>query len=340
MNLCIKRASAQHGFSMVELMIAMAIGLLLMAGLTATFVNSNKARGEIEKTNRQLENGRYAMDLLSEDLRLAGYFGEFDTSRVPAPGATPDPCSIDVGVLATAIPVAVQGYDNSVSLNCLSNVKSGTDVIVVRRASTCVVGETGCDNQVSGAPYIQVSLCNTQSTTPFELNTVTGAMTRKKLDCVAPADLRRFFTHIYFIANEDNTGDGIPTLKRAELGAGGWTIVPLVEGIENLQIEYGIDTDCDGKPDVYTADPENYVATYSASCTVPTAPVWLNVTAVKVNLLARNTDGTRNYTDRKTYALGYNADNSANTVGPFNDDFKRHTYQAAVTLSNTAGRRQ
>lgn len=111
-------------------------------------------------------------------------------------------------------------------------------------------------------------------------------------------------------------------------------------GIENLQAEYGLDTDCDGNPDVYNADPENYTATYSASCTVPTSPVWLNATAVKFNVLARNTEATIGYSDTKTYVLGNKADNSANSFGPFNDSYKRHAYQAVVRLNNVIGRRQ
>ena len=70
----------------------------------------------------------------------------------------------------------------------------------------------------------------------------------------------QFRTHIYFIANNDKPGDGIPTLKRAELGPGAFTIVPLVEGVENLQLEYGLDTavPTTGTPAVYTADPNTY----------------------------------------------------------------------------------
>jgi type IV pilus assembly protein PilW len=329
-----------RGFSLVELMVAVTIGLLMLTGLTATFVSSNKARTEIEKSNQQLENGRYAIEVLTEDLRLAGYYGELDGSRLTPPTTIPDPCATLATDLTTALPIAVQGYDNSTSLSCLDDVKSETDVIVVRRASTCVIGETGCDAQAAGAPYIQVTRCSSQSGTPFELNTDTSALSRKKIDCVTAADLRRYYVHIYFVANNDNPGDGRPTLKRAELSAGGWTIVPLVEGIENLQFEYGLDTDCDGNPDVYNAAPESYVATYSPSCSIPTSPVWVNTTSVKLNVLARNTEATNGYTDTKTYVLGNNADNTVNTYGPRNDSYKRHAYQAIVRLNNVIGRRQ
>lgn len=332
--------STQAGLSLVELMIAITIGLLLMAGLTAIFVNSNQARSEIEKTNRQIENGRYATQLLTDDLRLAGFVGEFDPATQPSPIALPDPCATTSAALAAALPLHVQGYDNSAALGCLSDIKSGTDVLVVRHASTCFVGDTDCDAQAAGVPYLQVSLCNAQSGTPFNLNTDTTQLTRTRIDCTTPARLRRYRTHIYFIANNDNPSDGMPTLKRAELGAGGFTIVPLVEGIENLQIEYGIDTDCDGMPDIYNASPDTFVATYTApSCPTPATPNWRNVMAVKLNLLARNTEKTIDYTDTKTYELGRNADGTANTVNPTGDHYKRHVYQATVRLSNPIGRR-
>lgn len=343
MNLRTPNESTQAGFSLVELMVAITIGLLVMAGLTTIFVNSNQARSEIEKTNRQIENGRYAIQLLTDDLRLSGFYGELDPTLLAQPTATPNPCATTPTTLAAALPIHVQGYDNSAGgLGCLSSadIKSDTDILVVRHASTCFVGDTDCDAQATGVPYLQVSLCNKESGTPFNLDTDTTQLTRTQINCSTPARLRRYRTHIYFIANNDNPSDGIPTLKRAELGAGGFTIVPLVEGIENLQIEYGIDTDCDGMPDVYNADPNTYVATYTAACPTPATPNWRNVMSVKVNLLARNTEKTLGYTDTKTYSLGLKADNSANTVGPFNDNIKRHVYQAMVRLSNAIGRRQ
>lgn len=341
MKLRTPHQSTQAGFSLVELMIAVTIGLLLMAGLTAIFVNSNQARSEIEKTNRQIENGRYATQLLTDDLRVAGFVGELDPATLPSPAALPDPCATTPAALAAALPLHVQGYDNSATLGCLSDVKSGTDVLVVRHASTCFVGDTDCDAQAAGVPYLQVALCNAQSGTPFNLDTNTTQLTRTQINCTTPARLRRYRIHIYFIANNDNPSDGIPTLKRAELGSGGFTIVPLVEGIENLQVEYGIDTDCDGMPDVYNASPDTFVATYTASsCPTPAAPNWRNVMAVKLNLLARNTEKTIDYADTKTYELGRNANGTANTVDPTGDHYKRHVYQATVRLSNPIGRRQ
>lgn len=339
MKLLTQHRLTHAGFSLVELMVAVTIGLLLMAGLTAIFITSNRTRSEIEKTNRQIENGRYAIQLLTDDLRLAGFVGEFDPSNLASPATLPAPCATTPAELRTALPLHVQGYDNGANLSCLEDVKANTDILVVRHASTCFAGDNGCDPIEENMPYLQVSLCNTESGQPFDLDTDTTKLTRKQVDCTTSAKLRRYRTHIYFIANNDNGSDGIPTLKRAELGANGFTkTVPLVEGIENLQIEYGIDTDCDGMPDVYHADPNVATPTYAASCTV--TPNWRNVMAVKLNLLARNTEETLGYEDTKQYELGRTAGGTPNIVQPVKDKFKRHVYQAIVRLSNPIGRRQ
>lgn len=336
----------QSGLSMIELMISVTLGCLLLAGMTTVFVNVSNTRQEVEKAGRQIENGRYGMQLLSDDLASSGFLAEFDPTPLDttALAALPDACATDQATLQSALPLHVQGYDNGAGApSCLTDVKTDTDIVVVRRASTCVAGATNCDAFVAGQPYFQASLCapatgGTQlSSSPatnadyaaqfYALESTTAALVRNKTDCTAVADIRRYRTHIYFIANNSVGSDGIPTLKRAELGAGAFTIVPLVEGIDNLQLEYGIDADNNGTPDSYNADPG-------------TVASWRNVMSVKLNLLARNTEKTTGYTDARTFTLGQKADGTDNTVGPFGDYYKRHGYTAVVRLANPAGRRE
>lgn len=332
----------QTGLSLIELMVAITLGLVIMAGLTALFATNSRTSAEIERANRQIENGRYAMQTLTDDLLHAGFLGEFDPGVVATPATKPDPCLTLPADLKTALPLHVQGYDNVASspLTCVSDVRAGTDIIVIRRASTCIAGTTDCDAVSAGTPYFQASLCPTQLGSSsvadyYALDTDSTKLTRQLHDCATSAGLRRYRTHIYFIANNDIGSDGIPTLKRAELGTDGsaasFSIVPLVEGIENLQIEYGIDTASNGAPAAYTATPDNYGACTGIAC----VNNWRNVVAVKVNLLARNTVATAGYSDTKKYVLG-----AGNTFGPFNDGFKRHVYQAVVRLNNPAGRKE
>src|SRR5450759_5467808 len=125
----IRNKTHQNGFSIIEMMISITIGLIILAGLTAIFISNSRARTEIERANRQIENGRYALQLLSDDVRLAGYDAEFDPSAMTSPGTLPDPCAADfpslLASLNNALPLQVQGYDNVSAAtipNCLSDV--------------------------------------------------------------------------------------------------------------------------------------------------------------------------------------------------------------------------
>lgn len=333
---------------MVELMVAMAIGLIVLGGVVSIFANTSATREEIEKTSRQIENGRYAMQILMEDLHMAGFLGEFVPPTKQSLATLPDPCATDPNTIGnidagTGIPINpeqapmilhLQGINDAASIpSCISDVASNTDIIVIRRASTCSAinpAETNCDAFTAGAPHLQVSGCNsdtansTGSARRYVLSSNAASFVLNRVGCTSQAAVRRFRTHIYFIAKNNLSGDGIPTLKRAELGADGFSIVPLVEGIEQLQIEYGIDTTAapgDGVPDIYMADPAG-------------ADDWWNAVSARLYVLARNETASGSYTDKKSYVL------AGTTYGPFNDNYRRSAYTAAVKIANPAGRRE
>ena len=340
------------GFTLVEIMVALTLGMIVVAALTGVFNNTSQSRKETERTSRQIENGHYALRLLADDLRHAGYFAEFKPDVLATPVIKPDPCATTLAELKQALPLHVQGYDNAAGAalpTCISDVRAGTDIVVVRRTSTCIRGTVDCDGTVAGTPYFQASLCgsatelaSTNTDDWYALDTIDASLTRTKRDCATVADVHRYVTRIYFVANNDLAGDGIPTLKRAELGVNGTTtafkVVPLVEGVENLQIEYGIDTDNDGAPNIFTADPDSYACAGSA-CVAN----WRNVMAARINLLVRSTESSVSYTDSKSYTLGRKADGTDNVFpvngNGFGDGYKRHVYQAEVRLNNPAGRR-
>jgi type IV pilus assembly protein PilW len=345
---------ASSGLTLIELMVSITIGLLILLGLTAIAVNNIRASDELERSNQQVENGRYAMQLLTDDLRNAGYFAEFNLGLMTAPAAKPDPCDTTLAGINAAIPLAIQGYDNGANApSCISDVKANTDILVVRRVSTCAVGDAGCDALITNAPYFQASACGSTSelgatsgaysTNFYALDTTIGNLTRHKKDCTTIAPLYQYYTRIYYIANNDKASDGIPTLKRAEIGnvaaPSGFTTVSLVQGVDNLQIEYGLDNPLShtGSPAAYTADPDSYNSC-SAATTPTCAAYWQNVVAAKVHLLARNTTPSGGYSSTKTYVLGLNAAGNNIVVGPFSDNYKRHVYNSTVRINNTAGR--
>jgi len=338
-----KTLAHPRGFSLIELMVGIALGLLLLIGLTAMFVASSRSFSETERASRQIENGRYALDLLSEDIRHAGFYGEASTFGALAPvGAPPDPCSTTLATLRTALPVPVQGVDfvpgnadpSGKLPSCIPDHVAGTDVLVIRRARTTSIPAASA---VANGFYTQINFCPADTPTSFQL--ASSGFTLTQSDCVTASPIRQFMTNIYFVSPcSIGTGTGgacqvsdplLPTLKRMELRPAGWTVVPLVEGIENLQLEYGLDTDApaDGSANSYTAAPAN------------TGTAWATAVAIRVHVLARNVDATGGFVDAKSYRLGQNADGTDNTVTP-GGAFKRHQFTGLVRVLNVSQRNE
>ena len=348
--------SRMAGVSLIELMIAIALGLIVLAGLATLFANQSAARSEMERSSRQIENGRYAMELLGDDLRTAGFYGELNV-KGPAyapPGALTDPCSFNPVDWVSSIPFHVVGYDNGgggAQPTCVgADLKANTDIVVIRRVSTCEAGIAGCTGVINGKPYIQVSRCSTEvGLLPAQNNLYefglsgTQGFTRRQRDCATAATLRQYYTRIYYISTDNgaNPPSNVPTLKRLDYNdtTNAWVVSPMVEGIEELQLEYGIDTDGDGDPDGYTADPNTFNPPGCVGCT-PTNN-WANVMTVRIHLIARNIEASVNYTDSKTYTLGRNAAGAPITVAYAGTDatYRRHAYNSLVRIVNPAERR-
>src|SRR3990170_4074731 len=102
---------AQRGLSLVELMISITIGLLILSAMATLFANQSRMRSELDKSSRMIDNGRYTLEVLSENLRLAGFYGSLNPASIALPGAVPDPCSTTMSDIAAAIPLHIQGYD-------------------------------------------------------------------------------------------------------------------------------------------------------------------------------------------------------------------------------------
>ena len=340
---------SERGFTLVEMMVALTISVVLMLGLTVVFVGNSRSYSENERSSRQIENGRYALGLLADAARHAGFYGEVAnvtnlilTPAITLPATLPDPCVTDVASVRAALPLPVQGVDSPDAVpSCLPDYVAGTDVLVIRRSNTTTVTAASA---VANGYYTQTSFCPTQL--PVFLLAQSGFAMQQK-DCASAAPVRQYHVEIYFVspcsiatgANGacQSTDQALPTLKRLELRPAGdttcpvfaqasWCLVPLVEGIENLQIEYGLDTSVTptGSPALYKTKP--------ASTTE-----WSQVVAIRVNVLARNVDQTLGYIDTKTYQLGQLADGTPNNVAP-GGAFRRHEYSEVVRVTNNGQR--
>lgn len=382
------RPHGERGFSLVELMIASAIGLIILAALIMVLVGNMRSRNELAKSNMQIENGRFASDTMKEDVQLAGFFGAYyPVSSTPAiTWNAPDPCTLVLANMGFApphsfaswnasaniqLPVGIHGYTQSdTEPTCLTNRKAGTDILVVHRLDSSVVTiDANSDGQADAnvslteggtantaysslakGYYMQASYCTdgpaeapfmmTHDTSKFKLHK--GKPVGTPANCMngGLTPLRKYIVRAYYVSTCNDCsggGDGIPTLKVAELTddtancstdaatpCGTIQVRPVAEGIENLQLEYGVDTNSDGAPDTYMA--------------APAATDWQNVVAVKIFLLARNTEPSIDYTDTKQYSLS--SDGTVLSGTPFNDHYKRHVYTITARAVNIAGRRE
>ena len=156
---CAAHKAARHasaGATLVELMIALVLASIILLALTVVFAGGSQNRKETERANRQIENGAYAIQLLSDDLRLAGYYGEFDPTPLTLP-ALPGLCETDPATLGTLLRLPFQGADEvSADQTCGSQtlkVLTGNDVLVVRRVATCIAGPTADADCDTSGPY-------------------------------------------------------------------------------------------------------------------------------------------------------------------------------------------
>lgn len=322
-----------RGLSLVELMVAITIGLIIMAAVSSLFVSSKQTYTTQDSLARLQENARFAMQFLIKDIRLAGYFGCLDTVD-----ATTTNTSLNGGTdFNNRVFFPVEGVENasgtwSRSASAIpTGIKTGTDAFVVRMAD-----ESASANIAPGM-LNGFSTLNVNSVTPFTLNDnvivsdceggdvmqITGiagtalqhsaGSLRKAYE--PPARIIKIVTRQYFIRTKTVDGKPVPVLMRDENG----TANELVEGVENLQVLYGEDTDLppDGVANIYRK--ANVIAD------------WTKITSIRIGILARTIDNKNTDVDNGTYDVDGDGTNELAAPG---DLYRRRIFQATVQLRN------
>ncbi|OHC28479.1 MAG: pilus assembly protein PilW [Pseudomonadales bacterium RIFCSPLOWO2_12_59_9] len=357
----------QRGFGLIELMVAMAIGLFLTAGILAIYLNMSLSNAEMAKTNVQIENGRLAIQLLREDLVHAGFWNgfipEFDdltlaTAPSDYPTAVPTPCfaylswSSSSRRIRLGVPVQLYRSLPSSCSTALPNKQANSDVLLVRHAQTCVAGVGNCEVDTPGKLYFQTSQCEGEARYVL----ADSGFTLHKRDCVTAAEKRKFVNNIYYLRDYAVTaGDGIPTLMQSSFDLMGGNLtqqvaVPMIEGVEAMRFELGVDNISDSgaavdysqpvvwaNPNIKNSPTNRGDGATDVLCTSAT-PCDLdgmaNSVVIKAYLLVRSLEASPGYSSDKTYSL------AGETFGPYSDSFKRHVYMTTVRLSNISGRRE
>jgi type IV pilus assembly protein PilW len=330
---------AQAGMTLIEFMVSIVIGMLMIAALATLIANQSTTRGEVDRSGKMIENGRYSIQAMASDIQMAGYWGELST--LAAAGAEPDPCSLAVATIEAAMPFHIQGYNNPdpLTLGCVTNHKPGTDVLVVRRVDPdmtdmMTAGVIVPTKAKAGQIYLQTGLSGLTFMPIFKAadGTTDATTFNLKRKDGTPAHMRKFVLNIYYISTCSicsGTPDTVPTLKRVELGvtAGAPAFqapTTIAEGIENLQIDYGVDTVGNGTPT-------------GADVNIAAGAAWADVMPLKNNRLARSLYTTPGYVDSKSYTLGTTGGVVAPAVPP--DGYKRHAFTQSVRIMNPGSKR-
>ena len=129
-----RTAHRQRGLSLVEIMVALAVGVVLLTGVVQIYASTKATYRLQDNLARLQENGRFALDFLTRDVRMAGYHG--CTNFGPVTNTLNNPSSLQYDFT-----IGLIGYNDvgasppSVLSDLADNPVLGTDVIVIRRNS-------------------------------------------------------------------------------------------------------------------------------------------------------------------------------------------------------------
>jgi type IV pilus assembly protein PilW len=254
----------QRGLSLIELMIAILIGSFISAGLLQLFVSSRQTYRVQESLSRLQEEGRFAINFLSRDLRMAGYWGCIsDTTQIKSnlnPGS-------DIDNFRSAVKATDNtGLNDSDTISIMGVRGSGVHVVTIPASESASLKVT--DNTLLNASdIVLVSDCDKGDIFQITNDPNTGSspdkdeLVHSTIATYSPGNATKNFQKIYGtdaqvyklhqISYSLNQGkNGHPALFRSINGAAANELIP---DIENFQVVIGEDTDNDGIANRYVA---------------------------------------------------------------------------------------
>lgn len=254
------RFQSQRGLSLVELMVALTIGLFLMSAVGIIYVNTATSSRGSTLESQMNEDASLALDLLQQQIRLAGFSNVNNSGTRLFTGRAVLGC--DGGFTNNAGGTAFE------ALAC-NTATTGSDAIAVRYEATRLNSQS-----VTSAGVQLPANCVNEGISAWNA-LAEGASSTALL---ALADNR------YYVANDT---DGTPSLFcQGRTGAGFGTATALIPNIENMQVQYAVTR----VPTAGNPIPHHVAGYVSASDTAlgATAGNWPRVAALRICLLARS----------------------------------------------------
>jgi type IV pilus assembly protein PilW len=314
-----KKMRQQWGMTMVELLVALAIGSFLMIGAVQVYNQSRQAFVINESIARVQETAQFAMDTVEADLRMASNWGRnsrgssingrYDVTDPDPLGLTPPAgCGAD---WALDLVQPLVGSNNAYALPCLADggAQANSDVFTARRASVAASPLEAGRLQIQST-RIQGELFN-DGNVPVGFDALTSETHNLLVNC-------------YYVSADSALIPGVPTLRRKSLSGGGAIVdQEVAPGVENMQLQLGVDVDEDNTVDRYVnpGDPIFIPGdpAYIPTSRVLTARIWLVVRGINPEICIQD---TANYQPGDV------------NLGTYSDNFRRMQVSKTILLRN------
>jgi type IV pilus assembly protein PilW len=285
----------RYGLSLIELLVALVIGLALVLGAVTLHQRSSAVARTAETVARMQEVARLAFDVLEADVRMAGFWGLHNRAdsivnraapgtSLPAPfnatqGARIDFCGGAGSNWAIDLDAYIDGSNNAYSWPCaaVGGAVAGADTLMVRRAADERPASLEADrifvqsSRLEGALFVAAASCLSASD-PACIPALYWPLTSQS---------RELVVHGYYVSPRSTQRADLPALRRKSFGnvnadavANAISDEEIVAGVEDLQIRFGVDSDGDANVDMY-ADP----GSVPAGARVMSATFWLRIRA-------------------------------------------------------------
>lgn len=345
----------QRGFSLAELMVALVLSLVLLAGALSILYSSRISYAENEKLARVQETGRTVMELVVRDIRAAGFNG---CARPMKTGDFVNDIDLEDEVEEALFDFErpVGGYEaggtgESPTWATAGDLPSFDDALAPDASALSDIVILRASREGEASYRTTAELAGTSVPVAFGLgSTIVPGATFLVADCQGASTFRATSFTETVAATATTPGAGNLTFSSASGGAltrgfmPGATLVPveavvyfvapgsagtgtslwqklgnadpqeLVEGVESMQVRYGIDTTVDRVPDAYV--------------TASGVTNWNNVVSMQVAFLVRSDQEYGSEIDGRTYQL------LGTSFGPFNDRRYRTVFTTTVAVRN------
>lgn len=356
----------EQGFTIIEIMVALAISALLIGGITQVFISFKQTDRIATALARMQESTRLANDLFMQDIRHIGFAGCLDP-REAASGVTVLPTDAedhikefqaqsirgwDVDNYTWGTDEDLTDIDNDDVRNAIinsdafraqflsqtsiplssdmagpsSDIALGNNIFGIEQGDVVAVGS--CD-------FVDIFQVTNAPADPVTLEHSTTANTSSNVSeaYTTEDNVRLFLSNTYFVGNTgrtNNAGTAIHALYRRDLQG---NIEEVVEGVENMQVLYGQEVAVSSKSEENTI---RFVTADTLNADAGTSnDKWPDVTVIKIGLLLASTDPVLATADTNVYQVMDQAIGPQDTTITYADDRRlRRVVNMSINVRN------